>query len=176
MFNHYEYVSQKNFPMVLAVAFLVIGMTLSAAHADDDDDDRGSRRGKHAQPLQLNAKWQKECSTCHIAYPPSLLPAESWRKVMDGLDKHFGSDASLTVDENREITDFLVKNASTRMGAATGTLRITETAWFRRKHDSHEVPPAVWKNPQVKSAANCQACHTQAERGDFSERNIRMPR
>lgn len=169
----------------LAIAMLAMGLSMSAAQADDDDNEgRGSRHGKYSgedrgrqvQPAQVNAKWQKECSSCHIAYAPGLLPAESWRKVMGGLNKHFGTDASLTAQENQEITDFLVKNASNRWTAPTAPLQISETAWFKRKHDSHEVPPAVWKNPLVKSPANCQACHTQAERGDFSERNIKMPR
>ena len=181
-------IQYKKLSQVLAVAVMAIGLTMTAVHADDDDDeDRGSKygksgkyggedRGKPLQPAKLNAKWQKECSACHIAYAPGLLPAESWRKVMGGLDKHFDSDASLTAEENKEITDFLVNNASNRWRATTAPLRISETAWFKRKHDSREVPPAVWKNPLVKSSANCQACHTQAERGDFSERNIKVPK
>lgn len=175
---------------MLAVALLAMGVTMSAAQADDDRDEKyggmsgekysgkygGENRGKPVQPAQTNAKFQQECSTCHIAYAPGLLPAESWRKVMTGLDKHFGSDASLTDQENKEITAFLVNNASNRWSAPTAPLRITEAAWFKRKHDSHEILPAVWKNPLVKSPANCAACHLQAERGDFSERNIRMPK
>lgn len=176
-------IQAKKLPQVLSVAMLAIGLAMSAAHADDDEG-RGSKygkyggedRGKPLQPAQLNAKWQKECSSCHIAYAPGLLPAESWRKVMGGLDKHFGTDASLAAQENQEITDFLVKNASNRWTAKTAPLQISETAWFKRKHDSSEVPPAAWKNPLVKSPANCQACHTQAERGDFSERNIKIPK
>ena len=30
--------------------------------------------------------WKAECGSCHIAYPPALLPAASWRAVMSGLD------------------------------------------------------------------------------------------
>ena len=159
----------KNLPKVLAVAVLAMGVTLSAAQAAEN-------RGKPLQPAQLNAKWQKECSTCHIAYAPGLLPAESWRKLMGGLDKHFDSDASLTADENKEITDFLVKNASNRWSTTAAPLRISETAWFKREHSTRNVPVATWKNPLVKSPANCQACHTQADRGDFNERNIKMPK
>ena len=85
------------------------------------------------------------------------------------------SDASLDATDNREITAFLVKNASNRWSAPTAPLRISEAAWFKRKHNDHEINPAVWKNPKVKSPANCGACHPQAERGDFSERNIRIP-
>ena len=172
---------------ILAVALLAMSVTLPAAQADDDDRDEkysekysgkygGENRGKPLQPAQTNAKFQQECSGCHIAFAPGLLPAESWRKMMTGLDKHFGSDASLDAEDNREITTFLLKNASNRWSAPTAPLRITEAAWFKRKHDTHEINPAVWKNPLVKSPANCGACHPQAERGDFNERNIKIPR
>ncbi len=177
--------NQKYLQMV-AVALLALGATMSAAQADDDRDEKygnknggkygGENRGKPIQPVQTNAKFQQECSTCHLAYSPGLLPAESWRKMMVGLDKHFGSDASLTDQENKEITTFLVNNASNRWSAPTAPLRITETAWFKHKHDGREISPAVWKNPLVKSPANCAACHPQADRGDFSERNIKMPK
>ena len=52
--------------------------------------------------------------------------------------------------------------------------RISRSAWFRREH--REVSAATWALPAVKSAANCGACHTQADQGDFSERHIRLPR
>lgn len=177
---------QKVFRMI-AVALLAISVTMPAAQADDDDRDEkygekysgkygGENRGKPLQPAQTNARFQQECSDCHIAYAPGLLPATSWRKMMAGLDQHFGSDASLDAGDNQEITAFLVNNASNRWSASTAPLRISEAAWFKRKHDDHEINPRVWKNPKVKSPANCGACHPQAERGDFSERNIRMPR
>lgn len=187
--------NHKKFPQVLAVALLTMGVAVTAAYADDDEDEGyrgaghsekrgagtsgkygGEDRGKPVQPAKVNGKWKQECSSCHIAYAPGLLPAESWRKVMAGLDKHFGSDASLDAQDSKEITAFLVDNASNRWSAPTAPLRITESAWFKSKHDSHEINPAVWKNPKVKSAANCQACHTTAESGDFSERNIKVPR
>jgi hypothetical protein len=38
------------------------------------------------------------------------------------------------------------------------------------------VATGVWSRPAVKNAANCAACHTAAEQGDFRERNIRIPR
>lgn len=167
----------------LAVAVLAMITAMPVAHADDDDGRSarhsekysGENRGKPLQSAQINAKFLQECSSCHIAYAPGLLPAESWRKVMAGLDQHFGSDASLDAKDNKEITDFLVKNSSNRWSAPTAPLRITETAWFKRKHDAHEIHPAVWKNPHVKTPANCAACHPQAERGNFNEHDIRIP-
>jgi hypothetical protein len=126
-------------------------------------------------PAAANAKWQAECGSCHIAFPPALLGAASWQRVMAGLDKHFGTDASLDAASAAEIGAFLERNAgSGRRVADAGALRITESRWFLRKHD--EVRPSAWKNPQIRTAANCGACHGGAERGDFDEDNVRIPR
>lgn len=118
--------------------------------------------------------WKTECGSCHVAYPPALLPAASWRAVMSGLEKHFGTDASLDAATAARVTTFLERNAGReRVASATPALRITETRWFRHEHD--EVPGAVWKSPKVKSPSNCAACHAGAERGDFSEDNAQIP-
>ena len=119
-------------------------------------------------------QWKIECASCHIAYPAKRLPAGAWRRLMSGLDRHFGTDASVDAPAAAAITAYLEQHAGRDRRGDTQTLRITETAWFVREHD--EVPPALWKSPGVKSAANCAACHTQAESGDFRERNIRLPR
>ena len=88
-----------------------------------------------------NPTWKAECSSCHVAYPPSLLPADSWRALMSGLDKHFGVDASVDAKSAAEIGAFLQKNAGRNRGASTKPiLRITETPgssvsttrWVRR--------------------------------------------
>jgi hypothetical protein len=99
---------------------------------------------------------------------------------MSGLDKHFGSDASLDAATASEISGFLEQNAGSEIFASQifisrdkPVLRITETRWFRNKHD--EVSQRDWDNPRVKSPANCTACHAQAERGDFNEDSVRIP-
>jgi len=135
----------------------------------------GEDRGKPVMPSQTNAKWAAECSGCHMAYPPGLLPAASWKKVMSGLDKHFGTDASLSAVDNKEITDYLVKYESNRWTSSAAPLRITDGEWFKHKHMSGEISAAVWKRPSVKSPANCGACHSGAEKGVFDEHNIHIP-
>lgn len=150
---------------------ILLALVVSPPVALADDENEGVSFG----PAQINAKWQQECGSCHIAYPPGFLPAQSWSKVMSGLDKHFGADASLTPAETQEITNFLLKFASARWSGAASPLRITETAGFERKHSGDEVPAGVWKRPTVKSPSNCQACHTAADKGDFNERSIKIP-
>lgn len=121
-----------------------------------------------------NAKWKAECGSCHVAYPPQLLPAQSWQQLMNGLDRHFGTDASVDTASAAEVNAFLAKYAGNKRGiAGETTLRVSETGWFRREH--RKVDAATWKNPKVKSSANCTACHANAEAGDYSERGIRIP-
>jgi len=128
------------------------------------------------RPPVTNEKWQAECGSCHLAYPPQLLPASSWRRIMSELDRHFGTNASLDAASAAGIGAFLESNAARGKRAAidSGTLRITDAPWFRREH--HEVAAPVWQGASVRTPANCGACHTTAERGDFSERSARIPR
>lgn len=135
-------------------------------------DARADSKGFSAS----NATWKAECGSCHLAYPPGLLPAPAWRRLMAGLDKHFGTDASIDARSAAEIGAFLENNAGQgkRRGSDSGTLRISETPWFKRKHD--EVAASTWKNPKVQTPANCAACHAGAERGDFDEHAVRIPR
>jgi nitrate/TMAO reductase-like tetraheme cytochrome c subunit len=121
-----------------------------------------------------NPVYREECGSCHVPYPPQLLPKASWQAIMAGLDKHFGSDASLDAKTVKDIQVYLEFNASRRAASGKPPLRITESAWFKREHD--EVAASVWKSAAVKSAANCAACHTQADQGDYSERTLRVPK
>lgn len=127
----------------------------------------------HKLAVPANPQWQTECGSCHMAYPPQLLTAENWRQMMKGLDRHFGANATLDAKENAEILAFLERYAAREQRYSANTLRISDTAWFQRKH--REVSNSDWSHAKVKSRANCTACHVTAERGDWSERSIRMP-
>jgi len=125
------------------------------------------------RPPPADPAWRAECGACHVAYPPRLLPVRSWRAVMDRLDRHFGVDASLDPAMTAEITAFLERHAGRDRGGPA-TLRITETPWFARKH--RKIPIAVWAGPIVKGAADCQACHPAADRGQYDDDTVRLPR
>lgn len=137
--------------------------------------DTAAQAGGHVYALDHNA-YRQECAACHVAYPPQLLSAASWRAVMGGLDKHFGSDASLDPATRDDILRFLERNASRRDTTVQGqpALRITETRWFQKEH-REELPASAFRHPAVKSAANCMACHTAADQGDYSKRTRRLP-
>lgn len=89
---------------------------------------------------------------------------------MSGLDRHFGAHARLDSQAQADILHFLELNAGRGETRAGGKppLRITETRWFIHEH-TEELPAGVWNRPDVKSPANCAACYTAADRGDYSE-------
>ena len=134
-------------------------------------------RAEAAQSIKgAPASFTAECSSCHMAYPPSLTGKANWRGIMAGLDKHYGVDASIDSKTQQEISTWLLANAATsaRQAAASPEFRITRSDWFIRKHD--EVSASVWKRASIKSAANCGACHSGAARGDFDEDGVRIPK
>lgn len=126
-------------------------------------------------PGNAPASFKSECSSCHIAYQPALLAADDWLTLMAGLKDHFGSDATLESKAKLEITNFLTRNAGevSRLGSAGNPPRITQTQRFIRKH--REVPAKLWRDPRVKSAANCEACHRGAASGNYGEHDIAIP-
>jgi hypothetical protein len=126
-------------------------------------------------PRTVLPAYQQECGSCHLAYPPGLLPASAWRRIMSGLDTHYGSDASLDAAMAQQIGAWLQAHGGTykRVSSAPPQDRITRSAWFERKH--RRIAPAVWQHAAVKSPAHCAACHTGAAQGDFDEDRLRMP-
>ncbi len=160
------------------------GLVLLAApfaRADDDDHERSARLAAGAG-TELHARYKSECGACHTAYAPGLLPADDWRAIMGRLDNHYGDNAELAPELRAEITRYLTGNAARgrptfgamREAGADLLPRITEQRWFRREH--REIPGrAVTGNEEVRSFANCTACHRHAERGDFDEDSVRIP-
>jgi nitrate/TMAO reductase-like tetraheme cytochrome c subunit len=134
----------------------------------------GSAQADGRRTAPADPGYAAECGSCHLPYPPRLLSAASWGRVMQGLDKHFGSDASVDAESFARIERYLREHAGPERKFGTSALRITETEWFRREHK--EVPAGTWKSSAVKSAANCGACHVAADKGDYGERSVRVPR
>jgi hypothetical protein len=183
-----------------AAALVLMGAMfagIQTALSDDEDDhherhdsrpgggrwERLKRRSTGVAPA-ADPLYQEECGGCHMAYPPGLLPAASWHKIMQGLEDHFGDNAELTDDAVEQLTSFLVANAADRsryrrsrafMGGGANAdakvpMRITDLPYFRHEH--REIPRWIVKRTEVGSLSHCNACHRYAEQGSFNEHEI----
>ncbi|WP_345993602.1 diheme cytochrome c [Sulfurimonas sp. HSL-1716] len=184
---------KKYLIMALSAATLIGGAVLFA-----DDDERYEKRVyEHSKTnMQTNTPkralnefektYQKECGSCHMAYQPEFLPKRSWNKMMEGLDNHFEVDATLDPKDRKTILAYLTSNAgdskyrskhfskmSNSVAKDEAPLRISETPYFIKEH--RKIPKRLIEQKEVKSIANCTACHTTADKGIYSERAIKIP-
>ena len=162
---------------ILLFSIYGIGRTLASGGSDHRDDNEYRAGGFGKQ----NPVYIEECGSCHMAYPPQLLPAESWTKLMTGLDDHFGENAELDGETAQIIEKYLVDTSRStsykklrRNLGDKSPLRITELPYFKHEHD--EIPPGLIRdNDKINSLSQCNACHQKAERGQFDEDDVYIP-
>lgn len=163
-------------------ALMVAGGVYLYAEENEREEHEHRASTVAAKPMTQQQKatvalYQKECGACHFAYQPEFLPKRSWDKTMNTLSSHFGTDATLDPADHKTIHNYLTTHASKydRMTGMGGdiAIRISETPNF--KHEHREIPKKMVTQAEVKSFANCAACHTKAASGSYREREIRIP-
>ncbi|MDH5516779.1 MAG: diheme cytochrome c [Gammaproteobacteria bacterium] len=151
------------------------------------DEDRHELRQRSLGVAAVTSKtYTNECSSCHMLYPPGLLPARSWQKLMSSLDTHFDDNAELDSNDATVISAFLMNNSADKstyrrsrkimrsLNASDSPLRISELSYIKREHD--EIPDKMIRyNKKVVSLSHCNACHADAEKGIFDEHRINIP-
>ena len=117
-----------------------------------------------------------------MLYHPSLLPRDSWQKLMANLEDHFGEDASLDDSVTQDIANYLSTYSSQVWDTeAANELRavdpqkpyeITATPFWKRTHA--RIDPTIFETRPVLSKGNCAACHWDAESGRFADQKIEI--
>jgi hypothetical protein len=133
--------------------------------------------GEKLRVVKAPEPYIQECSGCHIAYQPGLLPGKAWQNIMQGLEQHYGTDSSLAPELVQLLSVWLFDNAATGRGGRFTELpqedRITKAYWYSRKH--RKIDNAVWRLESVNSRANCEVCHDRAEEGRYDKKNLTIP-
>jgi cytochrome b len=132
--------------------------------------------------VKENPVFVKECGSCHTLYPPTLLPKESWKKLMADLPNHFGDDASLDSADHQTILAYLLAHSAETSNQEMSVkmmqsldkpdmIAITQTPFWKRAH--REISADIFKSDKVKSRANCKACHSDVEQGTIEDNAIK---
>ena len=169
---------------VLTFSFYGTGQSLASSdneYEEHDSDQMEYKDGKQRASGKQNPVYVDECGSCHMAYPAQLLPPASWQKIMRGLDDHFGENAELDTTTRQALEKYLSKASSSRSYQKLfrnlgnqAPLRITELPYFVHEHD--EIPSRfIQANDKVSSLSQCNACHQNAERGQFDEDDVTIP-
>jgi cytochrome b len=127
-------------------------------------------------------KWNKECSGCHLAYPPASLPMRSWERMMREQAEHFGEDLSLSdaalksllaeaaASHPRTWAEWKLANSAAPNEAPQ---RLSELRFWRRAHGV--LPDSAFKAPVSAGRHACESCHLDAASGIFHPRMIQRP-
>jgi hypothetical protein len=136
-------------------------------------------------PPIANPQYVKECGTCHMAFPPQLLPARSWRQVMGSLDHHFGDSAQVDDATRQKLTDYVTANSAdleqnVQSAEVMHSLRPGETPpsiskipYIAGLHAA-VLDPAWGGNPLPKTLSECSVCHYKAETGNYVDRGFKV--
>ena len=112
----------------------------------------------------------RQCGVCHMIFPAKMLPQRSWIAIISGLDNHFGERANIPQKDKARILAYLTSHAADGPNAtaldrhflsdvlpSATPLRITRTEWWNQMHADFDFDGV--KRSNVKSPANCLACH-----------------
>ena len=157
--------------------------------SDDRSHDDFQREDRHeiagaVSPAE-SSSYKGNCGGCHFAYSPDLLPSRSWQKLIAGLDNHFGEVVALDPDSKKIVTDHLALNAaeysrakqSRKIMKSIGDqdpIRITTIPYIQHKH--RKIYAHVFARKSIGSLSNCPACHKTAEKGNYKEDEVIIPR
>ena len=172
--------------LVLGLTVLALLLTVDALADHQRRQRRHQRDGEHCLPPVSSPLYRTECGACHFADPPGLLPAASWRGLLQKLPEHFGERVELAPAARQELEGHLAANAADRCGArlagkimaslgGQAPLRVSQVPYLIHQHQDDDLPADAFRRPGVGSLANCAACHTGAEQGDFNQRRVRIP-
>ena len=169
---------------------LLLFLSATAITADDDGKKKRRRERRHGDNKYYGEKYLKpvnntiyidQCGACHFAYQPGLLPSESWKKILEDPEDHFGETLDLDADTREEIYVYLTSNAANTSSSKLSQkimrcldgqtpLRITDIPYIRKEH--HEIGQSVVNRPSVGSLSNCIACHRNADRGIYDDDRV----
>lgn len=171
--------------IVLMALIFFVAVTCGVGAEEHEGKKQNSNNARFFK-LVTNETYLKECGACHFAYQPELLPARSWHKIMDTLDKHFGTDASLPDDSKAAVYKYLAEGSAEKSHVKKAQkllksispdetpARISEIKFFKREH--RKITKEVLQRKAIGSISNCNACHTTADKGDYDEDLVRIPK
>ena len=135
-----------------------------------------------------NPAFYEKCGNCHKNYPPYMLPKESWVKLFDGLENHFGekiTENNISKEMQVSIKSYVLANSaeyssrkiSFKTLESLGEMRplsITKSPYWREVH--HPISNETFKSTLIKNKSNCFACHHGFEKGIFDITFIHVPK
>lgn len=115
-----------------------------------------------------------ECKECHVFYPPNLTSLQTQMNILNNLENHFGTDASL---DNKTLA--LIIQETKLFGKIKSQYKfedlennesITKTEQWKHFHEEFDDN---WYVEHKIKRTNCKACHIGFEDGSINPFEIK---
>lgn len=146
---------QLLFLLVIILCTTGLGASMSIA-IDKSNVKQGDNVNEIGEEIYL-----ENCSECHIPLPPSILPTESWREILENPDNHYG----LQLKNINRLTQVLMwryfQSNSRRLNfeEAIPSL-VSQSRYFKAFHPKVEFSKDV-------THQTCIVCHPNAKDFDY---------
>ncbi len=120
-------------------------------------------------PINPNYQLGKElyldnCASCHVPLPPEVLPSETWRRLLQEQQQHFGVQLKPMIGPSLVLMwNYIRAYSRPEKEGKPLPYRISESPYFKALH------PRV-KFPQTVKPASCVTCHPAAP--EFNYRRL----
>jgi hypothetical protein len=119
-------------------------------------------------PNQLLSRYEigqqtylENCASCHIAIPPSILPTQSWEKLLETTNSHYGVRLPPFVGiTQRLIWDYLSYSSRPFEDTTFVPLLIEQSRYLKVLHPRVNLPTPISHN-------TCVSCHPNVLRYDY---------
>ncbi|AUT01924.1 cytochrome C [Nostoc sp. CENA543] len=102
----------------------------------------------------------ENCSSCHIALPPAVLPTQTWKNLLED-SQHYGVNIQPLLDPNRNLVwRYLSTFSRSQLKDEATPYRVNNSRYFKALHPQVELPKPV----QISS---CVSCHPSAKEYNF---------
>jgi mono/diheme cytochrome c family protein len=120
--------------------------------------DPVTKRHQLGQELYL-----ANCSSCHIALSPAVLPTSSWQKLLEELNQHYGKQLPPIVSFDLiAIWEYLKAYSRPLIANEKTPYRVSASRYFKALHPRVELPRPTTMN-------SCITCHPGATKYNFRQ-------
>jgi Dihaem cytochrome c len=149
--------------LVVLVWSLAMGWLLSSATSAISATPTSEVGTVDIVPAQYQLGQQlyvENCSTCHIALPPAVLPSQTWKNLLQD-SQHYGAQLQPLVDPPRVLVwKYLSTFSRTQLKEEETPYRVNSSRYFKALHPKVKLPSPV----QIGS---CVSCHPSANEFNF---------
>ncbi len=152
--------------VVILAWSLAMGWLLSlatSAHSATPTSEIGTVDVVPAQYQLGKQLYLDNCSTCHIAVPPEVLPSQTWRNLLQD-SQHYGVQLTPLIDPPRMLVwRYLSTFSRTQRQDEPIPYRVNSSRYFKALHPQVDLPRPV-------ELSSCVSCHPSAR--DFNFRRL----